>query len=814
VNDRGEASSGAESMNRPRSGWSRRAGLLAVAATLAVAGAAWGQNNPPATPAPAPAAPAVPEDPNEMIHVAIDSEGVNIDQFIKLASDRTHRPFLLAPALENTLGKRKVKITQSTDVPRKDLFEFFKAVLKANDLVLFPVGPRSAELYIVDDLKAAGPAGSLRAAAVFVAEDELEDWRDRTAMISTVIPLKYIDITRARQELGQLVNTRNGAAITNVSSVNALIVTDFAPTVYAIYQILTVMDQKEARYQLLFKKIPLQFAVAEELQPIITDLVEGDSGSFGGGRGGGGGGGGAVNPGGGGGGLQKPSAKIIPEPRTNSIVVYAVQEDLEKIEDLINKLDEDVKGVPPNIHRYQLKHAVAEDVQNTLSEIVQGGSRSSGGFSSRASRGQRGAAQPALGGGAGGSSSNQAVFQEGEIQIVAEPHTNSLLIRASKTQYAWLKELIADIDQRLPQVLIESAIVELSQDFSDVFGVELASIDNRDDTPFGLTGFGLSRLVNITGNGTVDPNAGFPNARIPDNLSTGGLTGGIFNANQFQIPFILQAIQTNTNANLLSMPSVLTNDNAGASITVSMQQTTTTSSVAGTGFAQGGFGGFVEAPITLSISPHISSDDYLRLDVLLDVQSFTGSEQRIPTGGGGVQIVPSPKTQRRLQTQITVPNASTIVIGGLRQTNDTDTVQKVPLLGDLPLIGWLFRATTTRQMQTTLYLFLTPHILKDHDFKDIYSITYQKELEVKKLIGADIKLIDNKFKEIDLAAPNISIQDIQQSPSLEVPRYSVPPVEPPKEEGDVPKTATERQDALEPKKQESSDSSSGKKNHS
>ncbi|MBI1849339.1 MAG: hypothetical protein HYR85_03240 [Planctomycetes bacterium] len=796
-------------MNRLRSGWRRRVASLALIVGSLAASAALAQNNRPNPPA-APAA-ATDEDPNALVHVAIDSEGVNIDKFILLASEKTKKPFLLAPALENTLGKRKVKITQSTDVPRKDLFEFFKAVLKANDLVLYPVGPRTAELYIVDDLKALGPAGGLRANAEFVAEDELELWRDRTAMISTVIPLKYIDITRARQELGQLVNTRNGAAITNVSSVNALIVTDFAQTVYAIYQILTVMDQKEARYQLLFKKIPLHFAVAEELQPIITDLVEGDSGAFGGARGGGGA---AAAAAGGGGGLQKPQAKIIPEPRTNSIVVYAVQEDLEKIEDLINKLDEDVKGVPPNIHRYQLKHAVAEDVQQTLSEIVQGGNSRSGGFSSRPTRGQRGAGQGgALGGAGGAGGSNQAVFQEGEIQIVAEPHTNSLLIRASKTQYSWIKELIADIDQRLPQVLIESAIVELTQDFKDVFGVELASIDARDDTPFGITGFGLTRLVNIGSNGQVDPNStAFPNARIPTNLSTGGLTGGIFNANQFQVPFILQAVQTNSNANLLSMPSVLTNDNAGASITVSVQQTTTTSSVAGTGFAQGGFGGFVEAPITLSISPHISSDDYLRLDLTLDVQSFTGTERQIQTGGGGVQIVPSPKTQRRLQTQITVPNASTIVIGGLRQTNDADTVDKVPILGDLPLVGWLFRSTTTQRMQTTLYLFITPHILKEEKFGDIYSITYQKELEVKKLIGTDIKFIDPKFKDLDLGAPDVSIQDIQDSHSLEVPRYSVPPVEPPKGNGDdAPRTATDRQQQEPPKKSESSTGSTSDK---
>ncbi len=788
-------------MDRHGSGWTHRIGSIATALVVAGAAAtpkpAWAQD-PPQTPPLSPP----PAETDDSVPISIDDEGILLEKFIRIASEKTGKPFILAPALEQALARRKVKITQSQRVKKDDLFEFFKAVLKANDLVLYPIGPRSAELYLVDDLKAAGPAGSLRAAAEFVKEEDLELWRDKTAMISTVIPLRYMDISRARQELGQLVNTRSGGAITNVSAVNALIVTDFAPTVYAIYQILTVMDQKEARYQLQFEKIALKFAVADELQPILTDLIEGDTGLGGApavrqaAQGGGGGGGG---------GLQTPSPKIIPEPRTNSLVVYAVEDDMRKIKDLISKLDEEVKFVTPNIHRYQLKHAVAEDVQETLSEIIQGGG-SGGGFSSRPQRGQRGAGQ---GGGVGGAGGAGPVFQEGEIQIVAEPHTNSLLIHASKTQYQWIEKLIADIDQRLPQVLIESAIVELSQSFTDIFAVELAFIDPRDDTPFALTGFGRSRLSTIDDSGAVDPNTSpFPNARLPGNLTSGGLTGGIFNSNGFQIPFLLQAIQTDSNANLLSMPSVLTNDNAGARIEVSQQQTTTTSNVSGTGIAQGGFGGFVDAPITLSISPHISSDDYLRLDLELNVESFTGTERQIDTGNGGTQIVPSPKTKRTVTTQITVPNGSTIVIGGLRQTVDAETIDKVPILGDLPLVGWLFRSTGTQRMSTTLYLFVTPHILKDLKFEDIFSITYQKELEVRKLIGENIRLIDPKFREIDIEAPDVSIQEIQYMRGLEVPRYSVPqddssqPVD-----KEVPRSGTDAQSQDGPPK--TSDAASG-----
>ncbi len=696
-------------------------------------------------------------DPEEIIPIAIQQDGIPLKDFLDHASQMTGKVFVIGPKAAAVLagGRSKaVQITNTIRVKRKNYFETFKSILIANDLLLFPIGPPDANLFLVEDLSNNASRGTAKTKARFVEYDELmsePEWQYRTEIISTVINFKHMDASRAKTDLQQIVNTREAGAITTIPAVNSMIVTEFAPTVYHVARMLNIMDQQEARFELIFEKIRLEFADPEELQPILADLLDAEDGGdlfgAGGNRAQRGAQAGSEN--------KAPPAKIIPDPRTASLIVYAVEDDLEKIRDLVAKLDEEVKEVVPDIYRYQLKHAVAEDVAETLNEVVEASSGSRR-LSSRQTAGNR--SQQATSG-----------FQEQEIIIVPETHTNSLLIRASGTQYAWLSKLLEDIDQRLPQVLIEAAIVELAEDFNDTFGVELGYLDLADDPNadisrgFGFTGFGLTDFIDQDGDG-------IPELRLPslDALSSGGFTGGIFRIPGFQVPFIL---------NMLSVPSVLTNDNGSATITVSESQTTTTSSLSGGGVSQGGFGGFEEAPLTLSISPHISADDYLRLDIELLVENFTGTQQNI-----GGQVIPAPKTTREVVASVTVPNNATVVLGGLTQNQVTEDRSKVPFFGDLPLIGFLFRQTSTTERKTTLYLFITPHILQDPTFEDLYDITYMRELEVQALMGDSVKLFDKNFEENHRrrteAAKAGAALDTTTMPEpidpLDIPRYRSP----------------------------------------
>lgn len=674
-----------------------------------------------------PPPPGVEEDPNEeVLPVTSSDDGILLTALIKHASELTHRTFIYPPEFKPN-PQQKIILTNVLPVPRRELFNVYKAMLKAHNFALVPIGPADARMFLVATLQSA-TAKALIPTAPFVDANDLEKWKDSTELIRTVIPLRYTDISKAKTDLASLVNQSYGA-INTIQSVNALIITEFAPTVYAVHQMLKVMDQKQAEAQLQFKKIPLRHAVAEELEPILGELLSTE-----GGGGGSGAFGGAARPRPGTGGepsvLAAPEAKIITEPRTNSLIVYAIREDMEKIESLVAQLDQEIEGEEGKVHIYQLQHAIAEDVEETLSELLQG---STGGGISRGRRsGQRGIGDAGSPG--GGSPVVGSTLQEADIIIVAEKHTNSLLIQASKTQYGTLKTIIDAIDVRLPQVLIEAAVVELTENFGDVFGVELgyAGSINGDDVIIG-TQNGIAPI-------TVDPDTGTA-SRDLSNIA-GTVIGGVFTDGAFSIPILIAAAKTRGNSNLLSLPSVLTNNNQEATITIGSQQPTGTIGSVGSGGSTTqtiGFGGYVDANLTLSISPYISAGDYLRLEINLLVESF-GTDQNTQ------DAVPPPKSTRELSTSITVPDNATIVLGGLKQSDERESESKVPLLGDIPFLGALFRNSMKTKAETTLYLFVSPHIIKERSFGDIRDLTRQKIREMEVLIGDKIQLVDPSLK--------------------------------------------------------------------
>ncbi len=733
---------------RRKAPWRPRAALVAVFLLLSAALPLRAQN------APVPGAPE--EDPNEPVLPFVTSDdGILLTTLVKVASQQTNRTFLYAPEFKPN-PTQKIITTNVLPVPRKELFNVYKAVLKAHNFALVPIGPADAKMFLVATLQS-NTAKQLIPTAPFVDADELGAWKDTTELIRTVIPLKYTDISKAKTELAGLVNPSYGA-INTIQSVNALIITEFAPTVYAIQQMLSVMDQKQAEAQLQFKKIPLRHAVAEELEPILAELLATD-------------GGGQANLG-----LQAraratatgesilstPEPKIITEPRTNSLIVYAVREDMEKIESLVAQLDQEIEGEEGKVHIYQLQHAIAEDVEETLSELLQG---SLGGGVTRGRRsGQRGFET----GAPGGSPVIGSTLQEQDIIIVAEKHTNSLLIQASKTQYSTLKTIIDAIDVRLPQVLIEAAVVELTENFGDVFGIDLgyAGSVKGDQVVFG-TQNGVAPIV-------FDPDTGTATRDVVTGGVAGTLIGGVFTDGDFSIPILLQAAKTRDNTNLLSLPSVITNNNQEATLTIGTQQPTGTIGAVGSGGSTTqtiGFGGYVDANLTLSISPYISAGDYLRLEINLLVESF-GSDPN-PSDS-----IPPPKSTRELSTSITVPDNATIVLGGLKQSDDRESETKVPLLGDIPILGALFRRTSKSKAETTLYLFVSPHIIKEQSFGDIRDLTRQKIREMEALIGDKVYLVDPTLKprSAEEAAAGTEPKSAEEKAILlpGVPRYVSP----------------------------------------
>ena len=279
-------------------------------------------------------------------------------------------------------------------------------------------------------------------------------------------------------------------------------------------------------------------------------------------------------------------------------------------------------------------------------------------------------------------------------------------------------------------MLIESALIELTgTDFRDL-GVEWALGDVTGSGGFGVTGFGLSDIDLTTG------------VRTP-NEPTGGIVAGILSGNDVNLPFLLAAAARTTGANVLNVPSILVNNNGSAKVTTKDEQPTTTITQNGGGGGGSGtqenFAGFQEAGITLEISPSISASRYLRLDISLRVSNFVGSFSSATT-------IPPPRVTREMKTTVNVPDGDTMVIGGVISDAEQKTRQGVPWLMDLPIIGALFRHDSDTDSRTTLYFFVTPHILRDPDFADLAEISYQKKLSAAEIMGKDrVRMIDPDF---------------------------------------------------------------------
>jgi general secretion pathway protein D len=207
----------------------------------------------------------------------------------------------------------------------------------------------------------------------------------------------------------------------------------------------------------------------------------------------------------------------------------------------------------------------------------------------------------------------------------------------------------------------------------------------------------------------------------------------------FSLPMLIAAMSEKRNSNVLNVPSVLVNNNVEARVETKEEQPTTTITATGgtSGQTQENFNQYEEAGITMVISPSISGSNYLRLKVELEISNFIGSVQG---------AIPPPRSTRILRTEVTVPDGDTMVIGGIIVDNRSETSRKVPFLGDLPILGKLFRRDSTSGTRTTLYFFVTPHIMDDTEFADLAEISYTMKMEAANTIGIDrMQIIDPKF---------------------------------------------------------------------
>ncbi len=325
---------------------------------------------------------------------------------------------------------------------------------------------------------------------------------------------------------------------------------------------------------------------------------------------------------------------------------------------------------------------------------------------------------------AASSSQRSGLFSEQRIIVNIHEETNAVLASATRNKWAELRSLLDTLDKRQPQVLIETALIEISQDFKKDIGFEYANVK----TPTGDTqrGFGFTSVGITTADNIGD-------ARLPSPTAA-GLTYGIFDGEDLGIPFIVQAAQTRDDANVLSVPSVLVSNNKGALVSsndrVPYQTSNATQGTVASNFD------FIDAGITLAITPSISAQRYLRLQVKLEVSSFRGD---------GANGAPPPVTSRKVETSVSLPDGATMWLGGIIRDDVLDSESGIPYLSDIPLIGFLFGRNTDRNIKTTLFFFCTPKIIEEFD--ELADVSNLGKARAAASIGLDrVQMIDPKFK--------------------------------------------------------------------
>ena len=509
---------------------------------------------------------------------------------------------------------------------------------------------------------------------------------DTDALITRVFPLKYIQAEEVARTFRSF--TPPNARIIPYEQTNTVIVTDTGTNITKLAKMLEILDIEG--YDAGIEVIPVKIASAGELAKLIDTLIPGTGNAPGAP--------GRPNFGGGGrGGFSARRTKeggiintIIADERTNTLIVHANGKGADQVRELVAKLDQ----IRPNnvgggkVHVIYLQFAEAEKIANTLNSLSAGGK--SGGSS----------APGGPPGGIGVNPSQGALF-EGNIKISADVATNALVVTASPADFDTVRRVVSKLDILRDQVFVEAVIMEIELDKGNKFSANvinpssgLASVPNGDL---------FASLIDPTklGGGVI----GF---------SAGGTKQIPIGNGQFQtvssVQGLITAIQSNTKSNVLATPQIIALDNTEATFDSSENIPVPSSTqVQGAGVTQSV--GKEKVGISITIKPRINkSSNFVQMDVTAKLGDV--SDRPVPSQLAAIAVA---TTERSAKTTVVIGDSDTAVLGGLQRDKKSEKVTKVPILGDIPILGWLFKATESASQKTNLLIFLTPHIVRQYD---------------------------------------------------------------------------------------------------
>jgi general secretion pathway protein D len=572
----------------------------------------------------------------------------------------------------------KVTIISPRPVTKREALEIFNSILYANDLAQVEVG----------NIVKIVPAAEARQSPIktIIKEKKLLPSEEYVTLVLTP------RFANADQVAGVLRNmiSRN-AFLQTYMPTNTIILIETKANIERLMQIL---DEIDVPPPLTTEMIKLKYSIAQDVVNILTQIIPSIPRV-------------AVSP------QQQP--RVIAEPRTNSIIIVAQPDDIAYLKEVIEKID--VQEERGEVNVVYLRYAKAEEVSSILQNIVGGGLRQPG---------------------------PQVV--QAPVRIAADKSTNSLIIIASPQDFEKIKDIISKIDVERLQVFVSAVIMEISSSRLAQYGLSFLGGKDISVRMDGATKKGIAVLGESVGAPLpfqiIDPTKianisgllfGF--SLPPASVEVGGQTISLP-----PLAAILNALATDTQVDILSTPHILTLDNKEAEIRVATNVPFPTGQI----ITAAGPGGAAVPTITiqrqdigiiLKITPHVIKEEKkLSLDISVEISDVAEE----PPPGLAVQQLGIATIRRTSTTSILVEDGQTAVIGGLMRTRTSLSRAKVPILGDIPVVGFLFRSSQKRVQKSNLLIFITPKIIwSSSEMEDIKSRKIQENIKMRKDEGME-----------------------------------------------------------------------------
>ena len=608
--------------------------------------------------------------PRPRAPVIVNFVNADLEAVTRAIAAMIERPILVDPRVRGS-------ITVYSEQPQSvgDAWQTYIAALRGLGFAVV----ESAGIYkVVPEADAKLQTGTVSVGDIGVRGDQV---------ITQIFPLRYENPNNLVAVLRPLISANNtiNASVGN----NSLVITDYADNLQRIARIITALDLPATTD---VDVVPLQHAVAADLAPLVQRLSEG---------------GGGVVPGvpGGGGGVT-----VLAESRSNALIVRAPNAArLAAVRATIARLDRPSNLGGPSGGGMYVVHLKNADAVKLATVVRAAFGAVGGGSSSSSSLGASPVPQaPTAPGGQGGGVAASAQPSTGGF-IQADPSTNSLVITAPEPLYKQVRSLIDQLDTRRAQVYVESLIVEVSGGDAADFGFQWQGLGALGDS-LNVVGAGTNFSAG-TGGAIIGPDA---NAVLNQLASAKGLSLGLLRRSGagLSLAAIAKALQSQAKTNIISTPTLIMLDNEEAKIVVGENVPFITGQFTQTGTAATNPFQTIERKdvgITLKIKPQIGEGGAVRMTIFQE-QSSVKSDVAAGTNNAGPST-----TKRSIDSTVVVDDGSILVLGGLIEDRFVTNRSQVPLLGDIPFIGQLFRSESRERRRSNLMVFLLPIVMRDAD---------------------------------------------------------------------------------------------------